>query len=55
MTQNSFDGRYITYPCFRKGWWAYRRTYHPMSERTGMLNTQGKVLASNIKAHVAEV
>jgi hypothetical protein len=23
-----FKGKYVEYPRFRKGWWAYRRTYH---------------------------
>jgi hypothetical protein len=39
-----FDGKHVTYSCFRKEQWAYRRTYdaHVRNE-LGVLHAEGKM------------
>jgi hypothetical protein len=32
MVWPSFNRNFVNYPCFIKKWWAYKQTYHRMTE-----------------------
>jgi hypothetical protein len=46
-----FEGKNVAYPCFRKEWWAYRRSYHARVR----LELVEKCLTSGVKFIVGYV
>jgi hypothetical protein len=50
-----FDGKYVAYPCFRKEWWAHRRTCQANVRNKLVCWIRKKCLASNVKVMMGDV